>query len=70
MKKLTLLVMFLMLMIFGSPLVYADQYQWRGLYEGAQHKFREGLPGQSMTMAKESLKKADVEVPARTAFML
>ena len=70
MKKPPIFVMIFVLIVSGVSLVYAGQYQWRGLYEDAQHNFRTGLQAQSLALAKESLRKADVEYGTDSLYAL
>ena len=70
MKKPPIFVMIFVLMVSGVSLAYAGQYQWRCLYEDAQHNFRTGLQAQSLALAKESLRKADVEYGTDSLYAL
>lgn len=50
----------ILLALFVSDAV-AERPNWRQLYDGAQNSYRDGRITQSLSMAKDSLKKADVE---------
>lgn len=61
MKKLFLLVSCSVVLAIVVSTADAGQPQWRQLYDNAQNSFRDGRMTQSLSMARDSLKKADTE---------
>ena len=70
MRKSACLIAGFLIMVMLLSNAMADSWQWRQLYDSAQDSFRSGRVSQSLSMAKDSLRKADLEFGADSLYAL
>lgn len=70
MRKSAFLMAVFLVMVMLLSNAMADSWQWRQLYDSAQDSFRSGRVSQSLSMAKDSLRKADLEFGADSLYAL